>query len=100
MNNKIYIVEVRDSIGNPHVIEAFSSEAKALEYHKEMLYLYDEDLKTGWSIGYSIRTLDREHLDLATLPAHVDKINDLDWCKRFNTWKSDNIALQQQFAPR
>jgi len=84
----IYIVTVQDNKSNVYCMEAFSNQNVALDYEKEMLIIYhDLMMKDGWSVGFSTRILDVEHLDLATEKNHIDKINDSDWGRRFNTQK-------------
>jgi hypothetical protein len=83
---KIYIVTVQDDCGCLHVIEAFTNEAKALEYNVEMGKIYNNS-EQDWTIGYTIRVLDEENLGLTGIKEHYEKRDSKEWCARFNTLK-------------
>lgn len=83
---KIYIIMVLNSRGDHHVVEVFSSEKAALDYKKEIDKLYNHLVKEDdWMISYTERFVDLECLGLTGLKEHQEKVNDQEWCARFNT---------------
>jgi hypothetical protein len=95
---KIWFVQVNDDMGNIHVIELFSDEAKALDYNKEIEKLYNPFLEHGWIITFGVRLLDQEDLGLSVNEEHVKKVFDPEWVAKYNTdianWDLDTLKVK------